>query len=132
MKEKFRVLIILYASLLAGIIIFAFFTGSIDWNTILEISKAEMPYLLLPVVAIGLSEILYKNNMKQLETKSSVDERTAVYQSASVVRWAILEGSALVVIVLPNIPRINVLVIVAFYLIIFPRYWKFQQIVSPI
>lgn len=132
MKEKFRVFIIIYAALLSGIIVMAFLTGAIDFETNFRLSEEELPWLFLPVAAITLSQFLYRNTMKQLKTKTDEDDRIAVYQTASIIRWAILEGAAIVCIVLPGIPAINVLIMVAFYLLVCPRYWRFQQIVAPI
>ena len=132
MKEKFRVFIIIYAALLAGIIVMAFLTGAIDFEKIFRLAEEELPWLFLPVAAITLSELLYRNTMKQLETKTDEDERIAVYQTASLIRWAILEGAAMVCILLPGIPAINILLLVGFYLLVCPRYWKFRQIVAPI
>ncbi|SDL75551.1 hypothetical protein SAMN04488034_1106 [Salinimicrobium catena] len=131
MKEKFRTFIIIYAALLSGIILMAVITEAIDFEAIFQLSEEELPWLFLPVAAITLSEFLYRNSMKQMATKTDEDGRIAVYQSASIVRWAILEGTAIVCIVMPSIPDINILITVAFYLLVCPRYWRFQQIVAP-
>lgn len=132
MKEKFRVFIIIYAALLSGIIVMAFLTGAIDFEKIFRLSEEELPYLFIPVAAIILSELLYRNTMKQLDSKTDEDSRAGVYQTASLIRWAILEGAAMVCILLPGIPAFNILLLVGFYLLVCPRYWKFQQIVAPL
>ena len=131
MKAKFRTFIIIYAALLSGIIMMAVVTKAIDFETIFQLSEEELPWLLLPLAAITLSEFLYRNSMKQMATKTDEDGRLAVYQSASIIRWAILEGAAIVCILLPGIPDINILIMLAFYLLVCPRYWRFQQIVAP-
>ena len=133
MKEKFRTFIIIYAVLLSGIVMAAIFTEAFDWETIFHISEEQLPWLFIPVGAITLSEFLFRKTMKQIDRKKT-DENTrlGIYQTASIIRWAILEGAALVCILLPGIPAINILLIIAFYLLVCPRFWKFQQIVAPL
>lgn len=132
MKEKFRTFFIIYAALLSGIIIMALVTQAIDLETIFQLSEEELPWLFLPLAAITMSEFLYRKTMKQIATKTDEDSRMGVYQSASIIRWAILEGAAIVCIVMPGIPDINILLLVAFYLFVCPRFWRFQQIVAPL
>ncbi len=131
MKAKFRTFIIIYAALLSGIILMAVITKAVDFETIFQLSEEELPWLFLPLAAVMLSEFLYRNSMKEMATQTDENGRFGVYQSASIVRWAILEGTAIVCIVMPGIPDINILIMVAFYLLFWPRYWKFQQIVAP-
>lgn len=124
---------IIYAALLSGIIIMALLTEVIDWDTIFQIQEEELPYLFIPVAAIMLSESLYRRTMKQIDKRrTNENTRLGIYQTASIIRWAILEGAAMLCILLPGIPAINILILVAFYLLVCPRYWKFQQIVAPI
>lgn len=124
---------IIYAALLSGIIIMALLTEVIDWDTIFQIQEEELPYLFIPVAAIMLSESLYRRTMKQIvKRRTNENTRLGIYQTASIIRWAILEGAAMLCILLPGIPAINILILVAFYLLVCPRYWKFQQIVAPI
>ena len=133
MKEKFRTFVIIYVALLSGIILFALLTKAIDLETIFQIQDEELPYLFIPVAAIMLSESLFTKVMKQIDKKrTDEDTRLGIYQTASIIRWAILEGAAMLCILLPGIPAINILIIVAFYLLVCPRYWRFQQIVAPI
>jgi len=131
MKAKFRTFIIIYAALLSGIILMAVITKAINFETIFQLSEEELPWLFLPLAAILLSEFLYRNTIKQMPTQTDEDGRFGVFQSASIIRWAILEGAAIVCILLPGIPDINILIMVAIYLLFWPRYWRFQQIVAP-
>jgi hypothetical protein len=131
MKEKFRIFFTIYAFLLSGMILAFIFTGKVDWNNLLNITDGEIPYLLIPVVAIVASELMFKSNMKQIDSKTDLNSRAGTYQTASLVRWAILEGAAFYSIMNPSIPKINILIILAYFIIIYPRNWKFEEIVSP-
>ena len=57
-------------------------------------------YLLIPVAAIIVGNFLYKAQLKNANPKESPEKNFAIYQTASILRWAILEGAAFVILFL--------------------------------
>jgi len=131
MKEKFRIFATIYAFLLGGMILAIVFTADIDYNNLLNISKSEYTYLVIPFIAIAASEFLFRNKMKEINSKSNENENYGIYQTASLMRWAVLEGAVFYTLFTPEVPKINIVIVLIYFIFIFPRYWKFQEVVSP-
>ncbi len=85
-----------------GVIFCYLLTGSItiDNLNILNIDGSSLVYLGLPVIAFVLSDFLFKNQLKQADTNRKVEENFPVYQSASLIRWTVLVGAAMLIAVL--------------------------------
>ncbi|NQX80403.1 MAG: hypothetical protein HRT66_00190 [Flavobacteriaceae bacterium] len=133
MKEKYRVFIIIYGALLAGIVFATALSITIDWNNLFNIPEEQLLYLLVPVAAIIGSEVMFRVSMKKLELSEDENTRTGVYQTSNIIRWAILEGAAFYSIMSPeDIPQINIVIIITYYMVIFPGFNKFKEIISPI
>ena len=131
MKEKFRVFASIYAFLLGGMILAIVYAGDIDYNNILNIPESQYPYLAIPFVAIAASELLYRNKMKEVSFETGEQISAGLYQTASLMRWAVLEGAVFYTLFNPEVPQINIAIVLTYFIIIHPRYWKFQEIVSP-
>lgn len=65
-----------------------------------SIDKSSIVYALIPVVAFFLSNLLFKNLIGKIDSKLTLEEKIAPYQSASIVRWVILEGSTFMILFL--------------------------------
>lgn len=132
MKEKYKVVISIYGALLVGMVLASIFLEAIDLNNLFNIPQEQLSYLLISVAAIIGSELLYKSNMKQLESKTEIGSRAATYQTVSIIRWAVLEGGAFYSMMTPDVPSLNIVIILAYFILICPRYLKYQEIVNPI
>ena len=132
MKEKFRVFATIYAFLLGGMILAIVFASDIDYNNLLNISENQYLYLAIPFIAIAASEFLYKQQMKEINSKPGEKVRAGVYQTASLMRWAVLEGAVFYTLFNPEVPKINVVIVLVYFIIICPRYSKFLEVVSPV
>jgi hypothetical protein len=100
MNQKIKTLKTIHFAICAGIIVAYLFVGefSVEKLKNYSLNNEELIYALIPIVAIVVSTILFKNQLKQIDPKLTIEEKTPFYQSASIVRWAILEGAAFVVL----------------------------------
>lgn len=114
MTEKIRTLQIIHLAISAGTIIVYLTVGqlSIDKLKIDAIDSSEIVYVLIPVLAFVLSNFLFKSQLKQINPKSAINDKLPVYQTASIIRWAILEGAAFVLLFLkPDFMLFGILII---------------------
>ena len=131
MKEKFRVFATIYAFLLGGMILAIAFVGDIDYDNLLNIPESQYPYLAISLIAIAGSEFLYRKKMNEVNSISGEKVSAGLYQTASLMRWAVLEGAVFYTLFNPEVPKINIAIVLIYFVFIYPRYWKFQEVVSP-
>lgn len=100
-------LLILHFALFAGQIIFVLIaTLLVSLNLFPAVLGKYGPELILlsasiEVVAIVLARMLYKRRLKKINQNNlTLSKKLDAYRSANITRWAILEGAALIVIVL--------------------------------
>jgi len=100
MTEKIRTLQIIHFGICAGTIIVYFIVGDISLETlnIPAIDSNSILYLLIPVLAFVSSSILFKAQLKQIDPKLKLEDKLPVYQTASIMRWAVLEGAAFLIL----------------------------------
>lgn len=96
MSQKIKTLQNIHLAICAGIIIIYFTVGnlSIETLTIKTIDSSEIVFVAIPFLAFILSNILFKSQLKQVNAKMNPEENLPIYQTASIMRWAILEGAA--------------------------------------
>ncbi|KAA5827474.1 MFS transporter [Algibacter amylolyticus] len=102
MQEKLKVIKMIHIALCAGLIMAYIFIGdlaSINLN-MPEISQSNILFVLIPVIAYVFSNFMYKTQLKNANNKQKLEDNMAVYQTASIIRWAILEGSAFIILVM--------------------------------
>lgn len=101
-----------YFFILSKNVITDFKIPTIDSNSII--------YVLIPVLAIVLSNFMFKNMISKIDSNLSLEIKMGTYQSSSIVRWAILEGAALVLLFLKPEFFIFGIVIIVYLLTIRP------------
>ncbi|XMO87963.1 MFS transporter [Algibacter sp. AS12] len=102
MQEKLKVIKMIHIALSAGLIMAYIFIGdlaSINLN-MPEISQSNILFVLIPVIAYVFSNFMFKTQLKNADNKLKLEDNMAVYQTASIIRWAILEGSAFLILVM--------------------------------
>lgn len=99
MSAKIKSLQSIHLAFCAGVILFYLFIGEISMENlnISNVDGSSLVYLALPVLAFVLSDFLFKNQLKQVDIKPKTEDNFAVYQQASIVRWAVLEGAAMLI-----------------------------------
>lgn len=115
MTQKIKTLQIIHLAICAGIVVVYFMLGnlSIESLTITSIDSSEIVYVLIPILAFILSNFLFKSQLKQANLKLNLEENLPIYQTASIIRWAILEGAAFVILfVSPKFQLLGILLIV--------------------
>jgi uncharacterized membrane protein YoaK (UPF0700 family) len=102
MTEKIKTLQIIHLAICAGIIVAYFMIGnlSLDSLKIQSIDASEIIFVAIPILAFVLSNFLFKSQLKQANPKQKLEENLPVYQTASIIRWAILEGAAFIILFL--------------------------------
>ncbi|MDQ6527560.1 MFS transporter [Flavobacterium sp. LHD-85] len=115
MNEKIKTLQIIHLGICAGTIVIYFLVGdiSLETLTIPAIDSNSILYLIIPVLAFVLSSILFKAQLKQIDPKLKLEDKLPVYQTASIMRWAVLEGAAfLILFIKPEFILFGILLIV--------------------
>ena len=115
MTEKIKTLQIIHLGICAGTTIAYFIVGdiSLETLTIPAIDSNSILYLIIPVLAFVLSSILFKAQLKQIDPKLKLEDKLPVYQTASIMRWAVLEGAAfLILFIKPEFILFGILLIV--------------------
>ncbi|MDQ8014449.1 MAG: MFS transporter [Flavobacterium nitrogenifigens] len=115
MTEKIKTLQIIHLGICAGTIIAYFIVGDISLETLSvpAIDSNSILYLIIPVLAFVLSSILFKAQLKQIDPKLKLEDKLPVYQTASIMRWAVLEGAAfLILFIKPEFILFGILLIV--------------------
>ncbi|MES2812582.1 MAG: MFS transporter [Bacteroidota bacterium] len=102
MTEKIKTLQTIHLAICAGTILAYYFLGNVT-TPILQIPKIDsdsIPFVCIPIAAYVLSNFLFKSQLKQIDSNIKLEEKLPIYQTASLIRWAILEGAAFVIIAL--------------------------------
>ena len=120
MSQKIKTLKYIHLAILAGVILIYILLGdiSLDTSDIPELDSTFLLYLMIAIVAIVLGNFLFKSQLKQVDRNKSVEDNFGIYQGASIIRWAILEGAAIVILFLaPDywVLGIIVIAVLAFY-----------------
>lgn len=118
MEDKMKILKLIHLVLLIGMILAYTILGELyklDFFTFPKVDSSSILFLVVPMAAIFMGNILFKQQLKQADKKTPLEEKMGVYQTASIVRWAILEGAAFLVLFLkPEFIVVGLLVILYF------------------
>lgn len=115
MNEKLRSLQFIHLGICGGAVLMYLLLGDITLDKLIihHVDTSEIIYIAIPVLAIILSNILFKSQLRLAKPNATPDEKMAVYQTASLIRWAILEGAAFMIYFLkPEFICFGILVIV--------------------
>ncbi len=102
-SEKLNLLKIIHIVICAGIILVYIFIGDLHTLALLKIPKVDsesLIFLLIPLLSIFLSNFLYKEHLKKVDKRLSLEEKIPQYQTASIIRWAIIEGGIFIILFL--------------------------------
>ncbi len=117
MNQKIKTLKIIHLALIAGVTLAYFIIGDFKNILNLEIDDSSLIYSFIPAVAYVLSNFLFNKTLKNIKENSSDDEKFAIYQSASIIKWAVLEGACFLILFLkPDFILFGVILL--FYMIL--------------
>lgn len=99
-SEKITTLKIIHLAMCAGTIMAYIFTGefTVAHLQTLNMNTEDLIYLVIPVAAFFISNYLFRSQLKQVEPKLAAEQKISVYQTASITRWAIIEGAAFLIL----------------------------------
>ena len=122
MNEKIKVLQIIHLAISAGTVIAYLFIGqlSIESLKIEFIDSSDLIYFAIPILAFFVSNFLFQSQLKQVDVKLKPEENLPIYQTASIIRWAILEASALFILFLKQDLLILGILIIVYLLFLRP------------
>ena len=105
----------IHLALTAGLILAYLFAGNpadLNLQTLPEVNSFNLPFLLLPLVAVIGGNFIYRSQLKKVDKKSPPDVLAASYQTACITRWALVDGSAFAVLfVAPEFTLVGLLLI---------------------
>ena len=102
MNEKIKVLQIIHLGICAGTIVAYLFVGdfSVEILNVPSIDSSDLIYFAIPILALFLSNFLFKSQLKQVNPKLIPEDNLPIYQTASLIRWSVLEAAALLILFL--------------------------------
>ena len=101
MKEKLKTIKIIHLAICAGVIFVYYMLGDINSFQdikIPNIDASSVAYVFIPVIAFILSNFLFKSQLKNIDPKLTFEDKFGTYQTASLMRWAVLEGAAFIIL----------------------------------
>ncbi|MEL0651743.1 MFS transporter [Algibacter sp. TI.3.09] len=99
MEEKLKVTKMIHIALCSGLVMAYIFIGDVSFN-MPALSQSNIIYVLIPIIAYIFSNFMFKTQLKAADKTLKPEANMAVYQTASIVRWAILEGAAFLILFL--------------------------------
>ena len=122
MEQQLKIFKIIHLTLIAGLILAYYFLGDLGNLTELSfptVNSKNYIYLFIPIAAFIVSNLLFKHFVSKIDNNLSVQQKLVSYQTASIIRWAILEGAAfLILLSYPEFLLFGILLIVYLALLI--------------
>ncbi len=115
MHEKIKVLQIIHLGICAGTIVAYLFVGdfSVEILNVPSIDSSDLIYFAIPILALFLSNFLFRSQLKQVNPKLKPEDNLPIYQTASIIRWSVLEAAALLILFLkPELLVLGILMII--------------------
>lgn len=115
MDQKIKTLQIIHLAICAGTTLAYIILGDVvlDMMKVPVINGESVVYIVLPIMAILLATSLFRSQLKKVDNRLKMEDNMAIYQTASIIRWAILEGAALIILFLrPDFIIFGILVII--------------------
>lgn len=117
MEQQIKILKTIHLALLTGVTIAYFVIGDVFNLSIPKLEGENLYYIFIPAIAVLVSNFLFKNAVSKINTRTDDQQKMAQYQTACVLRWAILEGGAFLILFLkPKLILFGLLLL--FYLLL--------------
>ena len=114
MTEKIKTLKVIHIAICVGMILAYIFAGKFTIEQLKGqiISTDDLVYFAIPVAAFFLSNFMFKSQLKQVDSRLTQEEKLPLYQTASLIRWAILEGAAFFILFIkPDLLILGIIII---------------------
>ena len=97
-KSSFKTIQIIYGALIFGVLAMSVLIYSMLEDPIYKVDMSDKFFIIVPiltVIGIFLSSYLYRLNIDKIESRDSLPSKLTKYQSANIIKGAVLEASAL-------------------------------------
>jgi hypothetical protein len=115
MEERMKAAKVIHLSIVIGTVAIYFLLGDLLSMNFMDLGawdSVSYALLALPVAVVFGMNILYKNMLKSADNSRPLEEKLGAYQTANIVRWALLEGVSLILLILrPEMMLIGILCI---------------------
>ena len=122
-KQILKTLTILYYAFIAAPLLLSLVILMMIKNyTVFEKSEFQTFYYAIPFLAIGLIYVgltIFKTQISHIKSDLSLNKKLSQYQSATIIKSALLEGPALLCVVLTLISEQLVFIIIAWCILVF-------------
>ena len=117
MDQKIKTLKVIHLALVAGVAIAFTILGNFKTIFDMVIDNSSLLYAFIPAIAYVASNFMFKNMLGKIQKDACNEEKLAIYQSASIARWAIIEGACFLILILkPDFLLLGVILLI--YLIL--------------
>lgn len=129
MNQKLKTLQIIHLSICAGVILGYVILGDFSPEVLQMpiVDSNSIIYAIIPLIAFVFSNFIFRSQINKIDVKVSFDEQFPLYQTASIVRWAILEGAAFVLLILKKDFILFGILLIVYLLLLFPSEFKVKS-----
>jgi len=129
MNQKLKTLQIIHLSICAGVILGYVILGDFSPEVLQMpiVDSNSVIYAIIPLIAFVFSNFIFRSQINKINPKTSFDEQFPLYQTASIVRWAILEGAAFVLLILKKDFILFGILLIVYLLLLFPSEFRVKS-----
>ena len=129
MNQKLKTLQIIHLSIFAGVILGYVILGDFSPEVLQMpiVDSNSIIYAIIPLIAFVFSDFIFRSQINKIDAKVSFDEQFPLYQTASIVRWAILEGAAFVLLILKKDFILFGILLIVYLLLLFPSEFRVKS-----
>lgn len=122
-KNIIKTLTVLYYAFIAAPLLFSFtILATIKDYKVFDQTNFETFYYAIPFLAVGLIYIglaIFKSQVSKIKAESSLSQKLSQFQSATIIKTALMEGPALLCVVASLLSQQLIFIIIAWCIIIF-------------
>ncbi len=131
MQQQFKVFKIIHVALVIGLILvyIVLNNNSIDIKNLSfpKVNSEDLIYVLIPLIAYFISQLLYKQLISKIDTTQDQQQILLNYQSANIVRWAIIEGAAFLILILKPEFILFGCILIIYIALLHPTEYKYKR-----
>ena len=127
MEAKIKTLQIIHFALLIGATIAYFIMGDLLNMRTPKLEGENLYFIFIPAITVLLSNFLFKKNISKINKKDQLEIIIANYQTASLIRWAILEAGAFIILILKPELIVFGLLLLLYLLLVRPTKEKIER-----
>lgn len=130
MNEKIKILQIIHLGLCAGLVVAYIAIGNLlnfENISIPKLDAISAPFLAIPLGSFLLSNFMFKQQLQKVDSAMKMEEKLPIYQTAFIMRMAILEGAAFVILILKKELIVFGLLLIAYMIFLRPTMERIEN-----